>query len=388
MRRKKQIVALLLVALMVIGGILPTPASIGSVQAEEIQTEAASVSSGDGTNVQPGDPDIAPPEVSDPDQPEEVLPEEPLPEEPLPEEPGEVNGGETLPSVSGNGNILLSTRETGGKTYTSSVAKGSNLAVGTNHGDDVVNITVLEELTYKPGESANINGKDYAGAFTGTNNPKFENGDGSAPISGTAYKFTVTQQTTLTIAAKFGSTNNKKYYFVTVDESGNSSFVGGESDIKTENTLFTFQLEPGNTYYYYVAGSKATVYDISYTYMREKQDGLPPVELVDGVLAFPTAEGGGRLATGGRGGDVYVVTNLEDSGEGSLRYGIENAPEEGRIIVFSVGGTIHLKSTLGFKNKKNITIAGQTAPGDGITLAGYDTNISDSENIIIRYVRF
>ncbi len=115
MRRKKQIVAFLLVALMVIGGILPTPASIGSVQAEEIQTEAASVSSGDGTNVQPGDPDIAPPEVSDPDQPEEVLPEEPLPEEPLPEEPGEVNGGETLPSVSGNGNILLSTRETGEK---------------------------------------------------------------------------------------------------------------------------------------------------------------------------------------------------------------------------------------------------------------------------------
>ena len=93
MRRKKQIVALLLVALMVIGGILPTPASIGSVQAEEIQTEAASVSSGDGTNVQPGDPDIAPPEVSDPDQPEEVLPEEPLPEE-----PGEVNGaGATAP---------------------------------------------------------------------------------------------------------------------------------------------------------------------------------------------------------------------------------------------------------------------------------------------------
>ncbi len=548
MRRKKQIVALLLVALMLIGGILSTPGSVGSVKAEEIQTEAASVSSGDGTNVQPGDPDIAPPEVSDPDQPEEVLPPDLLPEEPLPEDPGEANGGETLNSISGNGSSLSSfpTRETGGKTYTSSVAKGSNLAVGTNYGDEVVNITVIEELTYKSGESANINGKDYAGAFTGTNNPKFENGDGSAPISGTAYKFTVTQQTTLTIAAKFGSTNNKKYYFVTVDESGNSSFVGGESDIKTENTLFTFQLEPGNTYYfyvagskvtvydisysydkevemeeytasvakgsnlavdtnygdevvnitvleeltyksgesasingkdyagaftgtnnpklengdgsapvsgtaykftvtqqttltiaakfgstnnkkyffvtvdengnssfvggasdiktentlftfqlepgntyyYYVAGSKATVYDISYTYMREKQNGLPPVELVDGVLAFPTAEGGGRLATGGRGGDVYVVTNLEDSGEGSLRYGIENAPEEGRIIVFSVGGTIHLKSTLGFKNKKNITIAGQTAPGDGITLAGYDTNISDSENIIIRYVRF
>ena len=93
-------------------------------------------------------------------------------------------------------------------------------------------------------------------------------------------------------------------------------------------------------------------------------------------------------ATGGRGGDVYVVTNLEDSGEGSLRYGIETAPAEGRIIVFNVGGTINLKSTLSFKGKKNITIAGQTAPGDGITVAGYDTNISDSKNIVIRFVRF
>ena len=106
------------------------------------------------------------------------------------------------------------------------------------------------------------------------------------------------------------------------------------------------------------------------------------------VPAFPGAEGGGKFATGGRGGDVYMVTNLNDSGKGSLREGINTAPSSGRIIVFDVGGTIHLESTLSFKGKSNITIAGQTAPGDGITIAGYDTNISNSENIIIRFIRF
>lgn len=114
------------------------------------------------------------------------------------------------------------------------------------------------------------------------------------------------------------------------------------------------------------------------------------------ILAFATAEGGGRFASGGRGYDVYTVTTLEDykMGEtpipGSLRYGIEEEAKNngGTIIVFNIGGTIQLKQTLSFGNRKNITIAGQTAPGDGITLSGYETNISDSENLIIRYVRF
>lgn len=116
----------------------------------------------------------------------------------------------------------------------------------------------------------------------------------------------------------------------------------------------------------------------------------------DKLLAFATAEGGGRFATGGRGYDVYVVTNLEDYAkeetpiEGSLRYGIEEVAKNngGTIIVFNVGGTIALKQTLTFRDRKNITIAGQTAPGDGITLSGWDTNISNSENLIIRYMRF
>ena len=102
------------------------------------------------------------------------------------------------------------------------------------------------------------------------------------------------------------------------------------------------------------------------------------------LLAFAGAEGGGRYATGGRGYDVYVVTNLEDYGrndkpvEGSLRYGIEEAAKNngGTMIVFNVGGTIALKQRLTFAGRKNITLAGQTAPGDGITLSGYDTDIS------------
>jgi len=113
------------------------------------------------------------------------------------------------------------------------------------------------------------------------------------------------------------------------------------------------------------------------------------------LLAFPTAEGGGRFASGGRNYSVYIVTSLEDYArndkpiEGTLRYGIENFANEngGAIIVFNVGGTIHLKQKLAISGK-NITIAGQTAPGDGITIAGYDTDISGSENLIIRYMRF
>ncbi len=114
------------------------------------------------------------------------------------------------------------------------------------------------------------------------------------------------------------------------------------------------------------------------------------------ILAFDTAEGGGKYATGGRGYDTYVVTSLEDYGkddtpiEGTLRYGIEQVAKNngGATIVFHVGGVIHLVSDLTFRDIKNVTIAGQTAPGDGVTIAGYQTNISNSENLIIRYMRF
>jgi hypothetical protein len=107
--------------------------------------------------------------------------------------------------------------------------------------------------------------------------------------------------------------------------------------------------------------------------------------------AFPGAVGQGAAASGGRGGDVYHVTNLSDYKsdteqkiEGSLRHAIRSATGP-RTIVFDVGGAIQLRERLEIR-KSNLTIAGQTAPG-GITLWGYPVEISGASDVVVRYVR-
>lgn len=100
-------------------------------------------------------------------------------------------------------------------------------------------------------------------------------------------------------------------------------------------------------------------------------------------LAFPGAEGAGKYTVGGRGGKVYIVTNLNDEGKGSLRYGVQK--HGARTIVFAVSGNIKLERSLDINND-SITIVGQTAPGMGICLIGHGIEIKASE-VILRYLR-
>ena len=101
------------------------------------------------------------------------------------------------------------------------------------------------------------------------------------------------------------------------------------------------------------------------------------------ILAFPGAEGAGRLATGGRGGAVLRVTNLDDAGPGSLRAAVE--AKGPRTVVFDVAGTIQLKTPLKISNGQ-ITIAGQTAPGGGVTLRDQMLIVS-ADDVVIRFIR-
>lgn len=103
----------------------------------------------------------------------------------------------------------------------------------------------------------------------------------------------------------------------------------------------------------------------------------------DEVPAFPGAEGHGRYVTGGRGGEIIHVTNLNDSGPGSLREALKSTKP--KTIVFDVSGYIDLRSQLNVSS--NTTIAGQTAPEGGITLRYYTLYFGNCDNVIVRFIR-
>jgi hypothetical protein len=112
----------------------------------------------------------------------------------------------------------------------------------------------------------------------------------------------------------------------------------------------------------------------------ERPSDLPQAK----IPAFPGAEGGGAFSFGGRGGKVVVVTNLEDSGSGSLREACEQGGA--RIVVFNVAGIIRLKSPL-IVRAPYLTIAGQTAPGDGVCIAGESLWVN-THDVVVRHMRF
>jgi len=102
------------------------------------------------------------------------------------------------------------------------------------------------------------------------------------------------------------------------------------------------------------------------------------------TLAFPGAEGFGKYTTGGRGGQVVIVSNLNDNGPGSLREAIRKKGP--RIVVFNISGTIALEAPLDINNG-DLTLAGQSAPGDGISIKNFPVSVK-ADNVIIRYLRF
>jgi pectate lyase len=131
----------------------------------------------------------------------------------------------------------------------------------------------------------------------------------------------------------------------------------------------------------------AAAFSLAQSPVASQQVGLTPndgggKDEPPALPAFPGAEGFGAKATGGRGGEVYEVTNLNDAGSGSFRDAVSKG---NRTVVFRVSGTIHLKKKLVI-TQPNITIAGQTAPGDGICLRDHPFAVQ-SKNVIVRYLR-
>ena len=206
------------------------------------------------------------------------------------------------------------------------------------------------------------------------------------------------------LSFSWDETKDADYYVGRLETSEGSLVPGGQ--ISTRETSVTYENLPAETAFLFKVRVKSGNADSPYSdpiaaYTSESDTPGPKPEPVPNeyysqfeipahedahgqALAFPGAEGGGMYTTGGRGGKVIHVTNLNDSGKGSLRAALNESGA--RTIVFDVAGLIDLKSQLNIA-KGDVTIAGQTAPGDGICIKGFATYVKAS-NLIIRFVRF
>jgi hypothetical protein len=208
--------------------------------------------------------------------------------------------------------------------------------------------------------------------------------DGSDPVNGVSKMLPADMESHLDIADGLSWTagKNAQSHDVYIGTSYEAVFAADRSspEFKGNHIATKYALDDTYssipTYYWRVdeVSTNGTVKGAVYSFQLNR-------------LSFPTAEGYGRYARGGRGGYVYHVTNLNDSGEGSLRYGLETL-KGARTVVFDVGGVISLESVLCIpEDGGDVYVAGQTAPGDGITLINYTFGAMGSSDVIIRDIR-
>lgn len=257
---------------------------------------------------------------------------------------------------------------------------GSESITSTNTYDDATVSFVSDTWNFK--SATNISG--FTGYWSGTNNPN--NNGNSAPTSGSAIAFTPTESGTLTVYAVI---NNGKKIFALEDGSQIGFTVGGIAYASGDTLPSKYYggvdlaVTSGKTYYLFCTGSKMGYFGFGLVAAEGSgnEEETSPSESADQAPAFPGAEGHGRYTTGGRGGEIRHVTNLEDSGTGSFRAAVSG--NSNKIVVFDVSGVIALASDLTIG--QNTTILGQTAPSPGITLRYY--TVRPSANNIIRYIR-
>ena len=198
-----------------------------------------------------------------------------------------------------------------------------------------------------------------------------------------------------------GGNDGTKSYYAEYKSKNGSELADVSNRISWSHQLTDVDYEKVNTWAkvdaaYRAINTSASVFDPESVIAAHKTtDDYAPLE--NKLLAFPTARGFGKFVSGGRGGKVVEVTNLEDDpknpSEGSLRWALTVAGKENATIVFRVSGVIKIQPNAQKvrdlrANLKNVTIAGQTAPGEGILIRGGKMNFGGSDNLIIRNLRF
>jgi pectin methylesterase-like acyl-CoA thioesterase len=249
--------------------------------------------------------------------------------------------------------------------------------------------------------------KDWSGAESSASLYEYKNIDATGALIATDGRASFSHQATdgeveayLTPEFLFAKASKVEFDYATIlrGAAAPSNFVvtpesfSWESDDQAVGYIIyrngAFEALSTETTYALPEGTVATDYSVASVSRHGVTSATVRVADAQRILAFPTAEGFGKFATGGRGGRVVTVTKLTDDGsEGTLRWAFQQYSNEPITIVFAVSGQIALASELRV-NRSNWTLAGQTAPGEGIAITRNKVNLGGSQNFIVRNMRF